>query len=150
VDSGNTAHPPVFRGHHRYSSKFPHRRWAGQGGINAARLSVTDSEFVITPLKLVRSLLRMPEVRIPISAIESAWEIHWGVKFVTPTRPDLDGTYFKSNNLTGGRELVALVKDLGIPVQTMPWSERFAGFFRDWGTQEANGWRWLMSTVRRR
>lgn len=92
----------------------------------------------------------MPEVRIPISAIESAWEIHWGVKFVTPTRPDLDGTYFKSNNLTGGRELVALVKDLGIPVQTMPWSERFAGFFRDWGTQEANGWRWLMSTVRRR
>jgi hypothetical protein len=137
-----------FWGHHRYSSAYPNLRWAGQGGINSAGLTVTESEFVITPLKLFRTVLRMPEVRIPISAVEMAWEIHWGVKFVTPSRPDLNGTSFKSNNADGGRQLVALVKKLGIPVQTMPWRDRVSGFFRDSRTQHAGGRRWLKQTLR--
>jgi hypothetical protein len=100
---------PSFWGHHRYASKFSNIRWAGQGGRNAARLTVADGAFVITPLGFFRKVVRMPEVRIPIEVVHMAWQIAWGVKFVTPSRPDLDGTYFKSNSPTGGRQLVALV-----------------------------------------
>jgi hypothetical protein len=139
-----------FWGHHRYSSGYPNRRWAGQGGINAARLTVTDREFVITPLGFFRAVLRAPEIRVPIADVEMAWEILWGVKFVTPSRPDLDGTHFKSNNSTGGRQLVALVKESGIPVRKMAWRDRVAGRFRNFGVQQANGWRWLKHTLRRR
>jgi hypothetical protein len=148
VESGRTQQA-TFQGHQRYAAKYPLRRWAGQGGINTARLSVTDSGFVITPVKLARVLLRMPKVRIPFAVIESVWEIHWGIKFVTPTRPDLDGTSFKSNNASGARELVALVKSLGVPLETMPRRDRIIGFFRDFPTQ-ANGSRWTRSMIRRR
>jgi hypothetical protein len=139
----------TFRGHNRYAANYPLRRWAGRGGINTAYLSVTDSGFAITPVKLARVLLRMPKVRVPFASIESVWEVHWGIKFVTPTRPDLDGTYFKSNSASGARELVALVKSLGIRVETMPWRDRVSGFFRDWATQ-INGGRYTRSMIRRR
>jgi hypothetical protein len=149
VDATSGTQQATFRGHYRYAAKYPLSRWAGQGGINTARLSVTDSAFVITPVKLARVLLRMPVLRIPFAVVESVWGIHWGIKFVTPTRPDLDGTYFKSNSASGARELAALVKSLGIPVETMPWRDRLFGFFQDFATQ-MNGGRYVRSMIRRR
>lgn len=146
---GEALEPNGFRGHYRYASGLPNPLWAGRGGINAARLTATQDEFVITPLKLFRSVLRAPEIHIPIDAVEMAWEIHWGVKFATPSRPDLDGTYFKSNNAAGGRQLITLVKERGVPVRTMPWRDRVIGFFRDFWMQQRYGWRWLKQAVRR-
>jgi len=137
--SSTSADAPSFFGHHRYASKYPNLRWAGQGWINSARLTVVDGSFVITPVKVFGIALAMPELRIPIETVEMAWQITWGVKFVTPSRPDLDGTYFKSNNPTDGRRLVALVRELGIPVQVMPWRDRFLNSFRDIRTQQVNG-----------
>lgn len=140
---------PSFLGHHRYSTEFPELRWAGQGGINAARLTFVENEIVITPLSLFRRLLRAPEIRIPIDPVEMVWQIHWGVKFVTPSRPDLDGTCFKANNRAAGRQLVGLVEELGIPVQRMTPRDRLLGFFRDSRAQRACERRWLKHTVRR-
>ena len=91
----------AFLGHHRYSNGHPDLRWRSQGGINSARLSVDGNEVVITPLSLFRRVLRMPTVRIPLAEIEKVWAITWGVKFSTPSRPDLDGTVFKSNSARG-------------------------------------------------
>jgi hypothetical protein len=103
---------------------------------------------VITPLAVFSKVLRMPELRIPIDAVELAWQITWGVKFVTPSRPDLDGSYFKANSAKGGRQLVALVNELGIPVEVMPRRDRFVNTLRDFRTQQANAWRWMKTLGR--
>jgi hypothetical protein len=34
-------------------------------------------------------------------------------------------------------------------MQKMPWPERVRGRFRDFGIQQANGWRWLKQTILR-
>jgi hypothetical protein len=128
-----------FRGHHRYSDGCPDLRWASQGAINSARLSIGANEIELVPLRVFRRMFRMPTVRIPVAAIESVWAINWGVKFNTPSRPDLDGTVFKANTARGGRELRATIEGLGIRVEEMSARTRLTGWFGDFSTRQANG-----------
>jgi hypothetical protein len=139
-----------FVGHHRYSGGYPDLRWAGQGGINSAQLTIEADEIELVPFRVFRTVLRMPTVRIPVAAIESVWAISWGVKFNTPSRPDLDGTVFKANTARSGRELRATIEGLGIQVEEMSGRERLTGWFRDFHTQQANGFRWLTQKIQRR
>jgi hypothetical protein len=139
-----------FVGHHRYSNGYPNLRWASQGGINSARLSIGADEIELVPLRALRGALKMPTVRIPVAAIASVWGISWGVKFNTPSRPDLDGTVFKANSARGGRELRAIIEGLGVPVEEMSARKRLSGWLGDFKTQQANGFRWLRQTLQRR
>jgi hypothetical protein len=139
-----------FVGHHRYSDGYPDLRWASQGGINSARLSVGADEIELVPLRVFQRMFRMPTVRIPVAAIESVWAISWGVKFNTPSRPDLDGTVFKANTARGGRELKATIEGLGIRVDEMSARRRVTGWVADVRTQQINGSRWLKQKRQRR
>jgi hypothetical protein len=76
-----------------YSPSHP-SRWAGYEAFGMARLTVEGDFPVIAPLWPWR-LLRMPILRISLSAIEHADRITFGLRFNVPSDPALDGTRFK-------------------------------------------------------
>src|SRR6266851_541882 len=114
-------------------------RWAGYEAWGMARLTVVQDCVVLSPLWPWRRLLRMP-----ISAVEGASRITFGIRFSVPTDAALDGTRFK-RWYGGGETLERLVESLqsrGVTVQTMPPSERVKGFVRDFAVAQRPGWIW--------
>lgn len=109
-----------------------------------ARLTVVQDRVVLSPLWPWRQLLRLPILRIPLSAVERASRITFGIKFNVPGDPALDGTRFRRWYGGGQRleELVGLMQSRGITVQTMPRSERVRGFARDFAVAQRPGWIW--------
>jgi hypothetical protein len=109
-----------------------------------ARLTISEDCLLLSPLWPWRWLLRMPVLRIPLSTVEGASRITFGIKLSVPGDPALDGTRFK--HWLGGRQnfegLVELLQRRGIPVQTMPRSERAKGFVRDFAVAQRPGWIW--------
>ena len=106
-----------------------------------ARLTVVQDRVVLSPLWPWRQLLRMPVLRIPLSAVERASRITLGIKFNVPGDPALDGTRFR-RWYGGGQKLEELVESMqsrGITVQTMPRSERVRGFARDFAVAQRPG-----------
>lgn len=109
-----------------------------------ARLRVIQDCVVLTPLWPWRQLLRMPVLRIPLSAVEGVSRITFGLKFSVPADAALDGTRFKrwfgeAERLEG---LIELLQSRGITVQMMPPSERVKGFVRDFAVAQRPGWIW--------
>jgi hypothetical protein len=64
-------------------------RYAG-AQFGMARLTVKNDCIVISPLWFWRRLLRMPVLRIPLTAIQGASRISWGVKFTVPADAELE------------------------------------------------------------
>ena len=109
-----------------------------------ARLTVVDDCLVLAPLWPWRLLLRMPVMSIPLSAVEGASRIIWGIRFSVPGDAALDGTRFRRWYGGGARleRLIELLKGRGIPVRAMPRPERVRGFVRDYAVAQRPGWIW--------
>ena len=107
-------------------------------------MTVVQDCLVLAPLGPWRRFLRMPVLKIPLSAVESVSRITCGIKFSVPGDPALNGTRFKRWQGRGAQleGLIELLRSRGVRVQTMPRAERMRGFARDFAVAQRPGWIW--------
>jgi hypothetical protein len=119
-------------------------RWAGAQGSGTTRLTVEEDAILLTPLWIWRLVNRLPVVRIPIDKVEAASRTTFGLTFVVPSDPDLDGTRFVpfGGDRDALRPLVELLERRGIPIDTMPVANRIRGYLRDHAVASRPGWIW--------
>jgi len=119
-------------------------RWAGVGSGGTARLTIENEFVVIRPLRFWRVVLRMPDVRIPLASIEGLSRINFGVRFEVPGDPALDGTRFRAfaMDVLSLEPFIELLRRRGVPVERLPYSERWKSGLRNWAVAIRPGLIW--------
>ena len=119
-------------------------RWAGIGSGGTARLTVENEFVVIRPLRFWRQVFRMRDVRIPLASIEGLSRIHLGIRFEVPGDPALDGTRFRAwaMDVLSLEPFIELLQRRGIPVEKLPYSERWKSGLRNWAVAIRPGLIW--------
>jgi hypothetical protein len=86
----------------------------------------------------------MPELRIPLRAVERASRITSGVMFSVPGDAALDRVRFRCWYGEGQKleRLFDLLVSEGIAVETMPRAERLEDFARNFAVTQRPGWIW--------
>lgn len=131
VEGGRAASISIFGGV-GYAPGHP-SRWAGVGSSGTARLTVESESVVIRPYRFWRNVFRLPVVEIPLASIERLSRIFVGVRFEVPGDPALDGTRFRpwAMDVPSLEPLVELLQGRGVPVEPLPYSDRWTGGLRN-------------------
>ena len=116
-------------------------RWAGAATAGTARVSVEDGAVVVRQMAPWR-WLGMPDLRIPLTAVERASRTTFGLRLSAPGAPAVDGVRltFAGRSRRKRDELIALLAERGVRVDTLPVAERAAARYRDWAVSMRPGW----------